>query len=49
MLRAWRTHDFRAVFLLAGRLGLTPEIIADNTGLSDVSAHMRGNRFHEYR
>ncbi|HEY6314127.1 MAG TPA: helix-turn-helix transcriptional regulator [Streptosporangiaceae bacterium] len=33
MLRAWRAHDFRAVFLLAGRRGLTADIIAGNTGL----------------
>jgi transcriptional regulator with XRE-family HTH domain/tetratricopeptide (TPR) repeat protein len=33
MLRAWRTRDFRAVFLLACQLGLTPESIAANTGL----------------
>ena len=33
MLRAWRIRDFRAVFLLACQLGLTPEIIAANTGL----------------
>lgn len=32
LVRAWRAHDFRAVFLLAGRVGLTPDIIADNTG-----------------
>ncbi len=33
MRRAWRTRDFRAVFYLACRVGLTPEIIAGNTGL----------------
>jgi transcriptional regulator with XRE-family HTH domain/tetratricopeptide (TPR) repeat protein len=33
MRRAWRTGDFRAVFHLAGRLGLTPEVIARTTGL----------------
>jgi tetratricopeptide (TPR) repeat protein/transcriptional regulator with XRE-family HTH domain len=33
MRRAWRTHDFRAVFHLACRAGLTPGTIADNTGL----------------
>lgn len=33
MRRAWRTRDFRAVFHLACQLGLTPETIADNTGL----------------
>lgn len=33
MLRAWRTRDFRAVFLLACQLGFAPEVIAANTGL----------------
>jgi transcriptional regulator with XRE-family HTH domain len=33
MRRAWRTRDFRAVFHLACRLGLTAEIIATNAGL----------------
>jgi DNA-binding XRE family transcriptional regulator len=33
MLRAWRTHDFRAVFHLACQLGLAPEVIAANSGL----------------
>jgi transcriptional regulator with XRE-family HTH domain len=45
MLRAWRAHDFRAVFLLAGRRGLTAEIIAKSTGLplDLVIDVMRGN------
>ncbi len=45
MVRAWRAHDFRAVFLLAGRVGLTPDIIADNTGLPlDLVVNvMKGN------
>jgi hypothetical protein len=33
MLRAWRTRDFRAVFLLACRFGLAPDVIAANAGL----------------
>jgi transcriptional regulator with XRE-family HTH domain len=33
MHRAWRTSDFRAVFHLAIQVGLTPELIADGTGL----------------
>jgi transcriptional regulator with XRE-family HTH domain len=45
MRRAWRTHDFRAVFHLACKAGLTPEIIADNTGLPLhlVNDVMKGN------
>ena len=45
MLRAWRAHDFRAVFLLAGRRGLTPDIIADTAGLPIdlVVGVMKGN------
>ncbi len=33
MVRAWRTYDFRAVFHLACKVGLTPEMIAVTTGL----------------
>jgi transcriptional regulator with XRE-family HTH domain len=33
MLRAWRTYDFRSIFHLACKVGLSPEIIADSTGL----------------
>lgn len=33
MLRAWRTHDFRSIFHLACKVGVTPEVIADSTGL----------------
>lgn len=46
MRRAWRTRDFRAVFHLACRLGLTPEIIASNTGLPvDLVLNvMKGNK-----
>jgi transcriptional regulator with XRE-family HTH domain len=33
MLRAWRTRDFRAVFFLACRFGLAPDVIAANAGL----------------
>jgi transcriptional regulator with XRE-family HTH domain len=33
MHRAWRTRDFRAVFHLACREGMTPETIAESTGL----------------
>jgi hypothetical protein len=45
MTRAWRTRDFRAVFQLACRNGLTPPIIADNTGLplDLVLSVMKGN------
>ena len=45
MVRAWRTRDFRAVFLLASRLGMSPEIIAGNTRLpmDMVLNVMKGN------
>jgi transcriptional regulator with XRE-family HTH domain len=45
MRRAWRTRDFRAVFHLACRLGLTAQIIAANTGLPLDLVHnvMKGN------
>lgn len=45
LLRAWRAHDFRVVLHLAGRLGLTPQIIAGNTGLPlDLVVNvMKGN------
>ena len=45
MRRAWRTRDFRAVFHLARRLGLTTEIIATTTGLPlDLVVNvMKGN------
>ncbi len=33
MRRAWRTRDFRAVFHLTCSVGMTPETIAENTGL----------------
>ena len=45
MSHAWRRNDFRSVFVPAGRFGLTPQMIADNTGLPlDLVVNvMKGN------